>query len=321
MIAEHVPREKLSWMYEKMVEIRKFEEAVIDLYNQGLISETCHLSIGQEAISAAVGAALEGGDYVLSPHRAHAQSIVRDVPLFKLIAEILGRIDGCNMGRGGTMRLSYPERGILYSCSLVGSNIPIAAGVGLSVKLRGLNRVVTCFFGDGASNTGSFHEGMNLASLWKLPVVFVCENNQYAISTPFGKSTSVKDISDRARSYSVPGVTVDGNDVLAVYDAASRAVERARNNAGPSLIECKTYRLLGHYTGDPESGLYRAKEEVEEWKGRCPIMKFKSKSLEMGFSEKDLAQIDDRVAVRIKEAVARALKSPFPTADQLLTHV
>ena len=311
----------LMRLYRTMLTIRRFEESIADLYRRGLVPSSAHVYIGQEAVAAGVCACLRPDDYVLSTHRGHAHSIAKGVPLDRLAAEILGRATGLNRGRGGSMRPCCPEVGVLYSCPIVGSNIPIAAGVGLAIKLRGTDQVVACFFGDGASNIGDFHEGLNLAAIWKAPVVYVCENNQYAISVPVWRSTSVRDIATRAVSYGIPGVVVDGNDVVAVYKAASWAVGRARRGEGPSLIECKTYRWLGHHVGDPGTA-YRTREEVEAWKARCPIKRLRERLLKHGVaSEEELRAVEDEVEEAVSRAMKFALESPYPEPEELFEFV
>jgi len=308
-------------LYRTMLTIRRFEEGIADLYKRGLVPSSAHVYIGQEAVAAGVCACLRPDDYVLSTHRGHAHSIAKGVPLEKLAAEILGRATGLNRGRGGSMRPCCPEKGVLYSCPIVGSNIPIAAGVGLAIRLKGTDQVVACFFGDGASNIGDFHEGLNLAAIWKAPVIYVCENNQYAISVPVWRSTSVRDIATRAVSYGIPGVVVDGNDVVAVYKAAKWAVERARRGEGPALIECKTYRWLGHHVGDPGTA-YRTREEVEAWKARCPIKRLRERLLRHGVaSEEELARIDAEVEEAVRKAMEFALNSPYPGPEELYEFV
>ena len=304
-------------LYRTMLTIRRFEESIADLYRRGLVPSSAHVYIGQEAVAAGVCACLRPDDYVLSTHRGHAHSIAKGAPLERLAAEILGRATGLNRGRGGSMRPCCPEVGVLYSCPIVGSNIPIAAGVGLAIRLRGTDQVVACFFGDGASNIGDFHEGLNLAAIWRAPVIYVCENNQYAISVPVWRSTSVRDIAARAASYGIPGVVVDGNDVIAVYRAARWAVERARRGEGPALIECKTYRWLGHHVGDPGTA-YRTREEVEAWKARCPIKRLRERLLAAGIaSEEELARLEAEVEEAVRKAVEFALNSPFPSPEEL----
>ena len=304
-------------LYRTMLTIRRFEESIADLYRRGLVPSSAHVYIGQEAVAAGVCACLRPDDYVLSTHRGHAHSIAKGAPLERLAAEILGRATGLNRGRGGSMRPCCPEVGVLYSCPIVGSNIPIAAGVGLAIRLRGTDQVVACFFGDGASNIGDFHEGLNLAAIWRAPVIYVCENNQYAISVPVWRSTSVRDIAARAASYGIPGVVVDGNDVIAVYRAARWAVERARRGEGPALIECKTYRWLGHHVGDPGTA-YRTREEVEAWKARCPIKRLRERLLAAGIaSEEELARLEAEVEEAVGKAMEFALNSPFPGPEEL----
>lgn len=316
-----IAREQLIWMYTKMVEIRRFEEKINEEYNKGLVPGLVHLYIGQEAVAVGVCANLTKNDYVVGSHRGHGLAIAKGVPLDKLAAEIMGKETGCCKGRGGSMRVAYPEVGLLYSCPIVGTGLPLATGAGLSIKLRGTDQVAACFFGDGASNTGDFHEALNLASVWKLPVVFVCENNCYAISVHIKKSTSVEDIYKRAVAYGMPGLVVDGNDVLAVYEAAKQAVQRARAKEGPTLIECKTYRIVGHGTTDPGTN-YRSKEEVEEWKKKCPIKRFREYLIANGvLSEGELLQIEKEVDTRVEEAIRFAEQSPYPPPAALMDYV
>jgi len=318
---EGLDKPLLMRLYRTMLIIRRFEESIADLYRRGLVPSSAHVYIGQEAVAAGVCAALGPDDYVLSTHRGHAHSIAKGVPLEKLAAEILGRATGLNRGRGGSMRPCCPEKGVLYSCPIVGSNIPIAAGVGLAIRLRGTDQVVACFFGDGASNIGDFHEGLNLAAIWKAPVIYVCENNQYAISVHVSRSTSVRDIAARAASYGIPGLIVDGNDVIAVYKAARWAVDRARRGLGPSLIEAKTYRWLGHHVGDPGTA-YRSREEVEAWKARCPIKRLRSLLISREVaSEEELARVEAEVEAEVEKAMEFALNSPFAGPDELYDFV
>lgn len=310
---------KLLRMYEKMLEIRRFEEAIADLYYKGLVPSSAHLYIGQEAVAVGVCQALREGDLVITTHRGHAHNIAMGVPMDKVAAEILGRAYGTCGGRGGSMRVSSPEHGVVYACPIVGSNIPIAAGMGWAIRMRGEDRVVACFFGDGAANIGAFHEGLNLASVWKSPVVYVCENNLYALSVRTARVTSVESIAERVAAYNIPGVVVDGNDVVAVYEEAVKAVERARRGGGPTLMECRTYRWLGHHAGDPGTA-YRAREEVEEWKARCPIKRVRESLMDMGLSE-DVERIEAEVSKRVEEAVEKALNSPYPSPETLMDYV
>jgi pyruvate dehydrogenase E1 component alpha subunit len=308
---------KLVWMYKKMVEIRTFDEKVRELYMRGLVPGTTHLYIGQEAVAVGVCANLRADDYVFSTHRCHAHIIAKEVPLKEIAAEILGKATGCCKGKGGSMHLSRPDLGFLYSSAIVGGGVPLAVGAGLTIGLKKGDQVVASFFGDGASNAGGFHEGLNLASLWRLPVIFVCENNLYAISVSTKKSTSVENIADRALAYGMPGLIVDGNDVLAVYEATHNAVEMARKGDGPTLMECKTYRWLGHFAGDPGDA-YRTREEVEAWKGKCPIKKLRTKLVEEGISrEEEINKINEEVKKEVEEAAEFAINSSYPPPEDL----
>ncbi|MBS7646481.1 thiamine pyrophosphate-dependent dehydrogenase E1 component subunit alpha [Candidatus Bathyarchaeota archaeon] len=308
-------------MYTKMLEIRRFEEKIGEEYGKGLVPGLVHLSIGQEGVAVGVCANLKDDDYAIGTHRGHGIAIAKGVPLDKLAAEILGKESGCCKGRGGSMRVAYINKGLLYSCPIVGTGLPLAVGVGLSIKLRRTNQVAVSFFGDGASNTGDFHEALNLAAIWKLPVIFVCENNMYAISVHIKKSTSVENISERARGYNIPGITVDGNDVIAIYNAAREAIQRARNGGGPTLIECKTYRTVGHGTTDPGVA-YRSIEEIDEWKKKCPINRLRSYLIANRIlSEESLQRIEGEVEARVKEAIKFAEESPYPSPDQVAEYV
>jgi pyruvate dehydrogenase E1 component alpha subunit len=308
-------------MYTKMLEIRRFEEKISEEYGKGLIPGLVHLSIGQEAVPVGVCANLRRDDYVIGTHRGHGIAIAKGVPLDKLAAEILGKENGCCRGRGGSMRVAYVDTGLLYSCPIVGTGLPLATGVGLSIKLRKTDHVAVTFFGDGASNTGDFHESLNLASIWKLPVIFVCENNMYAISVHVKKSTSVENISERAHGYNIQGLTVDGNDIIAVYKAAHEAIQRARDKGGPTLIECKTYRTVGHGTTDPGVA-YRTAEEIEEWKEKCPIKRFENYLIKSGIlKEENMQQIKNDVEMRVKMAIKFAEESPYPTPEKVAEYV
>jgi pyruvate dehydrogenase E1 component alpha subunit len=296
-----------------MTEIRCFEEKGGELYALGLIFGLYHSCIGQEAVAVGVCSALKNDDYILSCHRGHGHSIAKGVPPKYLMAELFGKETGVCKGIGGSMHSTYLEVGVLFSTAIVGGNIPIGVGVGLAIKLRKEDKVVVCFFGDGATNTGAFHEGINLAALWKLPVIFVCENNLYAVSTPVTKSVSAKNIADRSVAYNIPGEIVDGMDVLAVRESASRAVERARRGEGPTLLECRTYRFKGH--GMYDTGyIYRTKEDVEKWMERCPIKRLREKLLSEGIATKsELDEIDGEVKAIIQNAVKFAEESSYPS--------
>ncbi|MEM3061634.1 MAG: thiamine pyrophosphate-dependent dehydrogenase E1 component subunit alpha, partial [Candidatus Bathyarchaeia archaeon] len=253
---------------------------------------------------------------IISTHRGHGHFIAKGGDLRLIAAEILGRRTGCCKGKGGTMHVADFSVGILGACGIVGGGFPLVVGAGLSAKIRGTDQVAAYFFGDGASNQGTFHESINLASVWNLPVIFVCENNQYAESTYVSEVVRLNNIADRAMAYGIPGIVVDGNDVLAVYEASKRAVENARNGNGPTLLECKTYRWEGHYTGDPEE-TYRSREEVEMWKEKCPIKRIERKLLEKDVINRgELEKAHSEVRREVEEAIRFAEESPFPNPEE-----
>jgi len=308
-------------LYRKMLEIRRFEESAGENYQRGLIPGFIHLYIGEEAVATGVCAHLRPDDVVFSSHRGHGHALAKGVSAREAMAELWGRKTGCSHGRGGSMHLFAPEVGLLGSNGIVGAGIPLAAGAGYSFKLLRFDRVSVSFFGDGAVNNWSFHEGINLAAVWGLPVVFVCENNLYATQMSFAKATKEQDVYKRAANYGLPGVGVDGNDVLAVYEAAREAVRRARAGEGPTLIECKTYRTVGHYVGDPGTG-YRPKEEIEKWKARCPIERFRQKLLAEGWaSAEELSQAEEQAQALIDDAVEFSRSSPWPDPAEAMTNV
>ena len=317
---QQLPREMLVYMFRKMVEIRFFEEKVFDLYAQNLVPGTIHLYAGEEAIAVGVCAALERDDYITSTHRGHGHCIAKGADLKRTMAEILGKETGYCKGKGGSMHIADFSIGMLGATAVVGAGIPIAVGAGLSIKLRKTRQVVACFFGEGASNQGTFHEGINMASVWRLPVIFVCENNLYAMGTRQSRVMNIENIADRVVAYGIPGIAVDGNDVLAVYEAALKAVERARKGEGPTFIECKTYRHKGHSRVDPAK--YRPKEEVEEWLAKDPIKRFKEKLLQTKtLTEAEIQRIENEVAAEIDEAVRFAMESPYPEPEEALEDV
>ena len=317
---QQLPREMLVYMFRKMVEIRFFEEKVFDLYAQNLVPGTIHLYAGEEAVAVGVCTALQRDDYITSTHRGHGHCIAKGADLKRTMAEILGKKTGYCKGKGGSMHIADFSIGMLGATAVVGAGIPIAVGAGLSIKLRKTRQVVACFFGEGASNQGTFHEGINMASVWRLPVIFVCENNLYAMGTRQSRIMNIENIADRAVAYGIPGIAVDGNDVLAVYEAALKAVERARKGEGPTLIECKTYRHKGHSRVDPAR--YRPKEEVEEWLAKDPIKRFKEKLLQEGaITEAEIQQIENEVAAEIEEAVKFAMESSYPEPEEALDDV
>ena len=312
--------ETLRGMYRTMVLLRRFEERVNDLYMQGRIPSTLHLYIGQEAVATGLCANLRRDDHVLSTHRPHGHALAKGVTPRSLMAELMGKATGCCKAKGGSMHVGDMQVGMVPAVAIVGGSIPIASGFGLAAKMQKSGAVAVAFFGDGATNEGAFHEGMNLAAVWDLPVLFVCENNLYAASTPFETAFKIENIADRAAAYGMPGRIVDGNDVLAVYETAREAVERARAGEGPTLIECKTYRLCGHSRSDPRT--YRTKEEEAEWQTRDPIPRFREWLVADGSaSAAELDEIEADVERTIDEAIAFGDASPAPELADLYTDV
>lgn len=308
---------KLIEMYKKMLKIRYFEEKLKELVHAGKTPTSfLHLYIGEEAVAVGVCSNLRKDDYIVSTHRGHGHFIAKGGSLKSIAAEILGKRTGCCKGKGGTMHVADFSIGILGACGIVGGGFPLAVGAGLSAKLRKTDQVTVCFFGDGASNQGTFHESINLASVWNLPIIFVCENNQYAESTHFSEVIKLKNIADRAIAYGIPGIVIDGNDLLAVYENSKKAIEKARAGNGPTLIECKTYRLEGHYTGDPEE-TYRSRNEVEEWKKKCPIKRFEKFLLEKNIiSLEKIEKIHFEIKNEVEEAIKFAEESPWPNPEE-----
>jgi len=307
-------KNELLKLYESMQRIRRFEEEVADLFAGGSIPGFVHLYIGQEAVAVGACATLNRDDYITSTHRGHGHLIAKGGDLKKMMAELFGKETGYCKGRGGSMHIVDVSLGILGANGIVGAGTQIAAGAGLSAKLRKSGQVVICFFGDNATSEGMFHESINLASVWDLPVVFVCENNLYGQFTPYEKHSKVPDIAEKAKAYGIPGVIVDGNDVLAVKEATAQAVERARAGEGPTLVECKTYRWHGHYEGDVYA--YRDDEEIEQWKKKCPISNFRAKLIAEGIATEDeLNAVDETVDNAVKEAIEFADESPEPDPE------
>ncbi len=313
-------KECALWMYETMVTIRRFEEQSRREADAGKL-RGIHSSIGQEAVPTGICAQLRDNDFVLGTHRSHHHCIAKGVDIKEMMAELLGKATGTNKGKGGTMHIADIRKGMLGANGVVGSNIPVATGVALSAKVRGTDQVSVVFFGDGASSQGSLHEAMNLASIWKLPVLFVCENNRYAESTPFEYSVAGGSIANRAAGYAMPGVVVDGQSALEMFEVAREAIARARAGEGPTLIEAQTYRYMGHMGADDPLG-YRTKEEEDYYKGRDCIKRMEEHLLDAGFAtESDLKTIDERVLVAIGEATKFANDSPFPDPSELTTDV
>ena len=318
---EMIGKEKLLALLRNMLTIRRTEEQVVKLYAAGKVYGGVHTYIGEEAVATGVCAHLRKEDPVFSTHRGHGHALSKGVTPREIIAEILGRVTGCSGGRGGSMHMFKPEVGFMGSSGIVGPCIGLAAGTAYSAKLLKLDRVGVAFFGDGASNNGLFHEAINMSSAWGLPVVFVCENNMYATEVPFAKVAKVQDVAARAQSYGLPGVVVDGNDVVAVYQAAGEAVRRARAGEGPTLLECKTYRIRAHSEGMRDAG-YRTADEITAWKGRDPIKAFQARVVDSGVaSQAELEQIDAEVKATAEEAVTFALNSPMPEPASVTAHV
>ncbi|RCW44130.1 MULTISPECIES: thiamine pyrophosphate-dependent dehydrogenase E1 component subunit alpha [unclassified Halanaerobium] len=318
-------KDKMIQMLEDMMVIREFESTVQKHFAEGEIPGFVHLYLGEEAVAVGACNALEEKDYITSTHRGHGHLLARGGDVNKMMAEIFGKATGYNKGKGGSMHIADVSLGILGANGIVGAGLPIAAGSGITSQILDTGAVTLCFFGDGASNRGTFHEAINLASIWNLPVVFVCENNMYAISMPQYRSDgrkgqNIKDVSDRAVAYGISGVTVDGNDVMAVNEAVTEAVKKARNGGGPSLVECKTYRHRGHFEGDPT--VYRSDEELEEWKKKDPISRFKNllKDQEL-LDDAEYDELKEKVEARIKEAVDFSQNSPDPDPSEVTTDV
>ncbi len=309
-------KEKLLKMYQDMLKIRYFENKITDLYSKGLMPGLAHLYIGEEAIAVGVCNNLTERDFAVSTHRGHGHLIAQGCDLKRMMAEVLGKVDGYCKGKGGTMHIADFSKGILGANGIVGAGIPIATGSGYSAKVRGTDQVTVAFFGDAASNQGTFHESINMAAAWKLPVVYVCENNLYGISVDIRKVTNTKKLATRALAYDIPGIVVNGNDVLEVYKVTKESVKRARCGEGPTLIECKTYRWKGHHLGDP-GRIYRLEKETKEWIERCPIKTYKERLLSESITtDKELVVIEEEVERMIKEAVDFAIKSPYPREEE-----
>jgi pyruvate dehydrogenase E1 component alpha subunit len=319
-IYDRLTAEDVLGALRRMHRIRRFEEAAEDSYIRGLSYGTMHLSIGQEATAVGACMPLSHADYITSTHRGHGHCIAKGAELKPMFAEFLGREGGYCKGRGGSMHIAEPAKGNLGANGIVGGGLPIAVGAALSAKKRGAGAVAVAFFGDGANNEGAFHEALNLASIWKLPVVFVCENNQYAMSTAMARATAVANVADRAVAYGIPGVMVDGNDFAAVVEVAFEATDRARAGDGPTLIEAKTYRTRGHSRSDRNR--YRSRDEIEAWKARDPITRFEKEILSFGLATEDeVAAIAAEVEKEMAEAVAAASASPWPAIEDLTRDV
>ena len=309
------------WLYRKMLEIRRFEEKAAELYLKGELPGFLHSSIGQEAVPVGACSVLRPDDYIISTHRGHGDIIAKGANLNRMMAELYGKRTGYCKGKGGSMHIADLDLGILGAVGVVGSCIPIANGAALAAQMNQTGQVVIAFFGDGASNTGAFHEALNMGATWSLPIVFVCQNNCVGLSTPQCVHQKIKDISVRSAAYDIPGVTVDGMDVLAVRAECKKAVARARSGGGPTLIEAKTYRYLGHFVGEPGTD-YRTKEELESWKRKDAIDGYKKRLVQEKIAgEEELTLIEAEVEEAVRKSVQYSLESPDPDPREALEDV
>lgn len=314
-----ISKQKLEEMYEKMLLTRYFEEKVAYFFSMGMVHGTTHLYVGEEATATGVCCALEPEDMIASTHRGHGHCISKGIDIGRMMAEFLGKEVGYCKGKGGSMHIADIEKGNLGANGVVGGGIPLAVGAGITTQMKKIDRIIVCFFGDGATNQGTFHESLNLASIWKLPVLFVCEDNKYGMSMSRYKSMNIDDIAERARSYGIPGKTIDGNDVIKVYEETKAAREYVKKN-GPMLLVCDTYRFLGHSKSDANK--YRTKEEIAQWKAKCPIKRMRAYLIDNKvFSETEVNAIEERAKQTIEEAVKFAENSPYPSIDTILDDV
>lgn len=315
-----IDKDKLIEMYRVMVRIRTFEERVAQEFASGAVPGAAHLYSGEEAVATGACANLRPDDYITSTHRGHGHLLAKGGRADKMMAEIFGKKTGYNKGKGGSMHIAAPEIGILGASGIVAGLVPIAPGAGLSAKMRGTDQVTICFVGDGTTNSGRFHESVNLSACWNLPVIYVIENNLYAESTRISATCRLANLSDRAAAYGIPGNTVDGMDVLAVFQIVGEAVTRARKGEGPSLVECKTYRYQGHFGGDPQT--YKPKEEVDEWLKKDPIPRFRNYLINKAvLTQDEVDRINQEEAEEIEKAVKFAKESPYPAAEEALEDV
>ncbi|KMK72163.1 thiamine pyrophosphate-dependent dehydrogenase E1 component subunit alpha [Bacillus safensis] len=314
-------KEKAVWMYQKMQEIRQFEDRVHALFTKGILPGFVHLYAGEEAVAVGVCAHLNEKDSITSTHRGHGHCIAKGCDLKGMMAEIYGKATGLCKGKGGSMHIADFDKGMLGANGIVGGGFPLACGAALTAKYKKTENVSVCFFGDGANNQGTFHEGINLAAIWKLPVIFIAENNGYGEATPFSYASSCKSIVDRAAGYNIPGIQVDGKDVMAVYQAAEQAIERAKNGEGPTLIECMTYRNYGHFEGDAQR--YKTNQEkTEHQEERDAITLFKNELIKQQLlTNGELSNIEAAVTEAIDEAVQFSEESEYPDQTELLTDV
>jgi pyruvate dehydrogenase E1 component alpha subunit len=315
-----VPKEQLLDFYRKMVLVRRFEETVEEYSKKGYVPGFIHLGVGQEAAQVGAMASFQEGDYVLPDHRSHGVCLMVGTPVTEVLAEIFGKTTGCNKGRGGSMHIADFARGNVGNNAIQGSTLVTACGLAVASQIRRTGAVTFIFFGDGTVGRGEFHESLNLAGVWKLPIVYVLVNNGYAISTRATDAHPLEDLAEMGCAYNIPGVTVDGNDVEAVCAAVGEAAERARRGEGATIVELKTYRWQGHFSGDPAS--YRPEEEVRAWKERCPLKATRKKLIDRKWATaEEIAAIDAAVEKEIQEAVQFAVDSPTPTEKDAVAHV
>jgi len=317
---DDIGREKRLQMFRMLLELRLTEKRAYDLFLQNLVKGTSHLSLGQEAVAAGFGLGMRRDDYTFCTYRGHAHTLARGVSMTSVLGELMGRQCGVTGGKGGSMHLTSVEHGAMGSYAIIGAHLPVACGAAWSAQYRGTDQVTVCFFGDGTTNIGTFHEALNFAVIWKLPVVFVCENNLYMEYTPIGTVTAVEHpAADRASAYGLPRIVVDGNDADEVFRTASRAFALARSGEGPSLIEALTYRHSGHSRADPAQ--YRPKGELERWLERDPIKLYRTRLLSLGFAEPDLRAIEHDTERRVDEATEAAKSSPAPALEVIARDV
>jgi acetoin:2,6-dichlorophenolindophenol oxidoreductase subunit alpha len=309
----------MQW-FRRMIEIRLFEEKVQELFMEGLIQGTTHLCQGQEAVSVGALGALRDDDYLTMTYRGHGHALARDVSMEACFAELMGRTTGCCKGVGGSMHFTDVEKGLLGAFAIVGGGLPVAVGAAYSAKLQGLDRIAITFCGDGATNIGTFHEALNMAAAWKVPVIFIVENNLYGEYTPLRESTPIDDLADRAKGYGIPGVIVDGQDIDAVHAAVGEAADRARGGDGPSLLEMKTYRFRGHSRTDPAK--YRPEGELARWQQRDPITLLGAKLAESGVLSADAqTSLREEIQQLVDETADRAKQAPLPTIEEIRSYV
>ena len=323
MNVKNYSKKQLMSFYETMFKTRRFEEETFEFYKKGMMAGLAHLYMGEEAVAAGVCAALKEDDYIGSTHRGHGHLVARGADLNRMMAEILGKETGYSHGKGGSMHIMAMDKGILGANGIVGGEIPIATGAAYTIKYKGTDQVAVSFMGDSATNEGTFHESLNMAAAWDLPCIYIIENNLYGISVDIRDVKNTPDLAVRAKAYDIPGVVVDGMDVTAVYEAAVKAVKRAREGKGPTLIECKTYRWQGHHVGDPATYRKRRSEtEKEDWMARCPVATLRKEMIESGKAkEAEIEKLESQIEEQIQEAVQFAADSPYPEASEAFTDV